>query len=406
MGEPWDVVVVGAGPAGSSAALAVLQERPTARVALVDAAAFPRDKACGDGLAPQAVTLLDMLGVPDVTAGYAPVDRLRLRTPLGADVLCVPPHPAHVVPRLVLDDRIRSAALAAGAVAVRRRVRSVTLHADRVELADGLAGRVVVAADGANSALRRALGVPANPPEHLAIAVRGYAPAPDGVPEQLIDTVADGWPAYAWSFPIGDGTANIGFGKLRARMTGSGHDELHAPLAVLLPDQPARAGTLRAHHLPLSTWRPRQPGGRVLLAGDAASLINPLTGEGIYYAVLSGMLAGWSAAGATRPGTPEAGAGAGSHYGQALRRELGLHLATTSVLARLARAPEAFDAALRLAGSDAAVMDRLVEIGLARGTLPAALVPRLVKVAARHGARRMLEAGGRSGPRRADTGPG
>jgi len=392
--EPWDVVVVGAGPAGSSAALAVLQERPSARVALVDAAAFPRDKTCGDGLAPQAVTLLDMLGVPDVTAGYAPVDRLRLRTPLGADVLCVPPHPAHVVPRMVLDDRIRSAALAAGAVAVRRRVRNVTLHADRIELDDRLVGRVVVAADGANSALRRALGVPANPSDHLAVAVRGYADAPKGVPEQLIDTVADGWPAYAWSFPIGDGTANIGFGKLRSRMTGSGRDELYAPLAALLPGQPAREGTLRAHHLPLSTWRPRQPDGRVLLVGDAASLINPLTGEGIYYSVLSGMLAGWSAAAVTRPGTPGAAA-AGRHYRQALRRELGLHLATTSLLARLARSPEAFDAALRLAGSDAALMDRLVEIGLARGTLPPVLVPRLARVAALHGARRMLSAVGR-----------
>lgn len=394
LAEPWDVVVVGAGPAGSSAALAVLQERPLARVALVDAAAFPRDKACGDGLAPQAVTLLSMLGVPDVTAGYAPVDRLRLRTPLGADVLCVPPHPAHVVPRTVLDDRIRTAAVAAGAVPVRRRIREMALGTDRVELGEGLAGRVVVAADGANSTLRRALGLAPNPPEHMAVAVRGYASAPEGVPEQLIDTVSDGWPAYAWSFPIGDGSANIGFGKLRSRMTGSGHDELYAPLAALLPAQLARAGTLRAHHLPLSTWRPRQPNGRVLLAGDAASLINPLTGEGIYYAVLSGMLAGWSAAatmgdGAGHGAGDDARAQAGEHYRRLLRRELGLHLATTSLLARLARPPEAFDAALRLAAGDEALMRQLVEIGLGRGTLPPRQLLRLGRAAVRQGVLRV-----------------
>jgi len=387
--EPWDVVIVGAGPAGSSAALAVLAQRPQARVALVDAAAFPRDKACGDGLAPQAVTLLSMLGVRDVTAGYQPVDRLRLRTPLGADVLCVPPHPAHVVPRAVLDERIRRAALDAGAVPMQRRIREMTLRPGHVELGEGLAGRVVVAADGANSTLRRALGLAGNPPAHLAIAVRGYADAPAGVPEQLIDTVADGWPAYAWSFPVGDGSANIGFGKLRSRMSGPGREELYEPLAALLPGQPARADTLRAHHLPLSTWRPRQPDGRVLLVGDAASLINPLTGEGIYYAVLSGMLAGWSVVAAWDTSGPDEGpgAGTGAQYRRLLRRELGLHLATTSMLSRLARSPEAFDAALRLAGRDETLMHRLVEIGLARGTLPPALLLRLLRAATREGLR-------------------
>lgn len=384
MAEPWDVVVVGAGPAGSSAALAVLQQDPKARVALVDAADFPRDKTCGDGLAPQAVTLLEMLGVTGVTAGYQPIDRLRLRTPLGADVVCVPPQAAHVIPRAVLDDRIRMAALDAGAVPLRRRVREVTERGDRVELGDGLAGRVVIAADGANSAVRRALGIPANPPEHLAIAVRGYATAPDGVPEQLIHTVAEGWPAYAWSFPIGDGTANVGFGKLRSRLSGAGREELWEPLARLLPGQPARESTLRAHHLPLSTWRPRQPDGRVLLIGDAASLINPLTGEGIYYAVLSGMLAGWAIGSGCGP---LAGSGAGGRYRRLLRRELGLHLATTSLLSRLASSPEPFDAALRLAGSDEALMHRLVEVGLARGTLPAAVLLRLLRAVGREGLR-------------------
>ena len=117
----------------------------------------------------------------------------------------------------------------------------------------------------------------------------------DGLPEQLIHTIGDGWPAYAWSFPIGDGRANIGFGMLRANLQGRGRTGLTEPLARLLPDQPAEPGTDRAAHLPLSTWRPRQPEGRVLLAGDAASLINPLTGEGIYYAILSGRLAGQDA---------------------------------------------------------------------------------------------------------------
>jgi flavin-dependent dehydrogenase len=101
------------------------------------------------------------------------------------------------------------------------------------------------------------------------------------------------WPAYAWRFDAGDGTSNVGFGMLLPSLravSGSGRAELHGRLVELLPG--TQAERLVSHHLPLSTWRPTQPPGRVLLAGDAMSLINPLTGEGIYYALLSGRLAG------------------------------------------------------------------------------------------------------------------
>jgi flavin-dependent dehydrogenase len=261
-------------------------------------------------------------------------------------------------------------------------VREVQTAGDevRLRLSGGPAGqanqqhaRVVVAADGANSTVRRSLGIPGNPPHALAVAMRAYAAAPRGVPEQLISTVGDGWPAYAWSFPIGDGRANIGFGMLRQSLAGRGRDGLTEPLARLLPDQPMEAGSDRAAHLPLSTWRPRQPDGRVLLVGDAASLINPLTGEGIYYAILSGRLAG-EAAVRDRDGALAPGAA----FRATLRRELGRHLATTTVLARLARTPENFDSAIALAGREPAALDALVEIGLGRGVLPPALAARLL----------------------------
>src|SRR5205823_1088681 len=111
----------------------------------------------------------------------------------------------------------------------------------------------------------------------------------DGV--QVIATTPQRWPAYAWSFPLGDGRANVGYGELVS--AGTTRQGLVEGLHRLLPGVAPLA--LRAHRLPLSTERPRQPDGRVLLAGDAASLINPLTGEGIFYAVLSGALAGRAA---------------------------------------------------------------------------------------------------------------
>nr|WP_154675563.1 geranylgeranyl reductase family protein [Parafrankia elaeagni] len=384
-----DLLVVGGGPAGSAAALRALQLRPEARVLIVDAAEFPRDKTCGDGIAPHGVDVLRALGVTDVTRGYRPVDRMRLRTPGGAEVATPSERATHVIPREVFDARLMAAARARGAAFARRRVRALEIvtgdGAEPVVAVDGgaLRARVVIGADGAHSAVRRALGIAPNPPEGLAIAVRAYADAPkdDRPPEQLIDMTDEGWPAYAWSFPIGDGRANIGYGMLRSRLRdsdGTPKAVLHGTLARMLPDTPAYEGTLRAHHLPLSTHRPRLPDGPVLLAGDAASLINPLTGEGIYYALLSGSLAGQAAV--TAPGPA-----AGQAYRRALGRELGRHLRHTTLLADLAgRHRPLMDAAVRSASRRTELYDSLVELGLGKGTIPAGSLARL---AARRAAR-------------------
>jgi geranylgeranyl reductase family protein len=369
MSDLYDVVVVGGGPAGSAAALRARQLRADAQVLLLDAADFPRDKACGDGIAPHAADELAMLGALDALDGYPPVRRLRVSSPGGREVLAEPRRPNYVVPREVFDARLVAAAVRAGVTVRRGRVRRLTVRDGWVELDGEVAGRVVVGADGASSTVRRQLEVARTPPAHTAIAVRGYAPAPAGVPEQRIAMVAQGWPAYAWSFPIGDGRANVGFGKLTTRIGEEGRGgraELYDRLAELLPDSPADPATLRAHHLPLSSGRPRQPDGRVLLAGDALSLINPLTGEGIYYALLSGRLAAEAAIRA-----PDA---AGTAYRQALGRELGRHLRHTTLLARAGQVPGFLDAAVAAADRRRDVFDVAVEVGLGRGTVPLGLL--------------------------------
>jgi geranylgeranyl reductase family protein len=368
--EHWDVVVVGGGPAGAACATAARRADPAARVLVLDRAGFPRDKVCGDGIAPEALDVLTALGMDAaaLTAGFAAVPRLRLRSPGGTTVERTMRRPARVVPRAVFDHRLLTAALTAGAELRRHVVRRLTVHPTHVEVDGSFTAGVVVGADGAESVVRRALDLPPNRPDRLALAIRGYAPEPPGLEGvQVILTTEQRWPAYAWSFPLGDGRANVGYGELVSG--GVNREGLLAGLDRLLPG--VEPGGLKAHRLPLSTGRPRQPDGRVLLAGDAASLINPLTGEGIFYAVLSGALAGQAAL---------RGAEAGETYRRVLRARLGRHLGHSSTASWASRWPRVMDAVLRAAGADQRVFDDVVDLGLADGRLTA----RTLAAAGRH----------------------
>jgi len=291
--DPWDLVVVGAGPAGSAAALGALRARPDLSVLLLDRSAFPRDKVCGDGIAPHVFDLLETVGVRGLVDDRTPVSRLRLRrgtSEVSGDMR----REAWVVPREVFDARLVEAARDAGAVVRRHRVREVAPQAAAVRV-DDVHARVVVGADGAHSVARTASRLPRT---RMALAIRGYAPlSPDRRGEQQIVFGSGLLPSYAWSFDRGDGLANVGYGEAlhRSRQTPT-RERLMQQLETLLPGSADGGTGWRGHHLPLSSWSWPHPDGRVLLAGDAAGLVNPLTGEGIYYAVATGLIAGRTAA--------------------------------------------------------------------------------------------------------------
>jgi geranylgeranyl reductase family protein len=357
----YDVAVVGAGPAGTAAALRVLRERPGSRVVLLDAATFPRDKCCGDGIAAEVFDLLAALGVPDVADLAPPVPRLRLRTPNGRTVDRACRRPSRVIPRLVFDAALVDAAVARGVELRHHRVRTLEVTPDRVVLDGEVEARVVVGADGANSAVRRLLGAPPARPSATAVAIRGYSPASTDPHALTIEYARGPYPAYAWAFPLADGRTNVGYGVFDKRGSGTRRQYLDA-LHGLLPDLPPEPGTVRGHHLPLSTAPRFHPDGRVLLAGDAAASINPLTGEGIFDAVASGALAGRAAL---------LGADAGAAHRAAMHRAFGRHRRHTAAIARLAARPRFLDAAVSAAAAHQSVFDAAVGLGLERGTVPA-----------------------------------
>jgi menaquinone-9 beta-reductase len=357
VGCRFDVVVVGAGPAGSTAALVLA--RSGARVALVDKAAFPRDKACGDLVGPRGVQVLTDLGLRVPDAGQ------------GSDLLAVGPsgrrsrlpaftgrsYPGYgiIVPRLVLDHALREAAVAAGAVPVRARITAVEAgrggRVDAVVSSDGqrLAGEVIIAADGALSPVARMAGMLDSQTALWGFAIRAYLPAAVPLP-LLVLLDASPWriyPGYGWLFPGADGQANVGIG------VGLGHDRRQAPLrgdlarlvallgrhGDLSPD--AQPGPVMGGWLRMGGTGAPPAAGNVLLVGDAAGLINPLQGEGIGPAMVSARLA----AEAVLAGP----AGAGHAYAEAIEAALGRYMAGASaVQGVLLRRPRAASAATRL----------------------------------------------------------
>ena len=306
-----DVVVVGAGPAGSAAA--AWAARDGRDVLVIDTAAFPRDKPCGDGLTPRAVQQLELLGLGEWLDGHIRHRGLRM-TGFGGEVQVdwpgrAFPSTSSAAPRTELDDRIRKVAEESGArmllgvkvVDVQRgadgRVRSVVL-ADGTEVSC----RQLIVADGARSTLGRVLGRRWHQETAYGVAARGYLASPRSDEPWLTSHLElrspEGavLPGYGWIFPLGNGEVNIGVGALATvkRPADVALRPLMSYYADLRRDEWGFEGPVRAPAsalLPMGGAVSGVAGPNWMLIGDAAACVNPLNGEGIDYGLETGRLA-------------------------------------------------------------------------------------------------------------------
>jgi geranylgeranyl reductase family protein len=331
-----DVIVVGAGPSGSTAAYYLAQAG--LNVLLIEKSRFPRDKVCGDGLTPRAVKPLLAMGV-DVSeeAGWLRNKGLRVigggvRLELDWPELSSWPGYGLVRTRASLDEQLARRAQAAGAKLLEGttvtgpvldgdgRIVGVETSAqpeekskarsrsDNAERGHGSASgvtyraRVVVAADGNSSRLSVAMGLRKRDDRPMGVAVRTYYTSPRHKDDYL-ESWLDLWdgdrllPGYGWIFGMGDGTSNVGLGLLNTS-DAFGKTDYRDLLKRWLKSMPEEWGyveenrtePVRGAALPMGFNRTPHYHKGLLLAGDAAGMVNPFNGEGIAYAMESGQL--------------------------------------------------------------------------------------------------------------------
>jgi geranylgeranyl reductase family protein len=308
-----EVVVVGAGPSGATAAMALAQKGHD--VLMIDRKSFPRDKTCGDAIPGGVIEILYQLGMKEriLAADFYPAYQMLLSSPnqheiianlhkgpLGGD--------SCIVPRLKFDAVLQEHAVESGAEFCQAQVKEPIVEEGQVKgvrikvngRTEEIRAKVVIGADGVTSAIARALLPYKHEDKHRAVALRVYAEDFEVTPS-LVEfyLYKDILPGYAWIFPYGEGKANIGLG-MRLDKFRKEEKSLENMLDVFLgiPAIKKRIGSqmvlkdMATWQLNFgSKWDIQRTFNGALLIGDAAGLINPLTGGGIHNGVISAKFA-------------------------------------------------------------------------------------------------------------------
>ncbi len=320
----WDVIVVGAGPAGAMAAQTCAAAGR--KTLLLEKATFQREKPCGGGITSKVLREFD---IPS-TIVERKIDTIRLHTPTGArlDIPLTPSRCGATVRRSVFDRYLVSEARAAGAVTVEQTAAIAIQRSDeRVWLRASdpdrrmvmLEAPLVIGCDGAHSPLRRWCGLDAKRRDRIAVQYTYYLALPRALIERRIGDAFELYigasisaSSYAWLFPKRE-ELTLGLGALASELKGKSVplkrklDRLrteHPVLARKIDGARVKRGTPSMMAYPGSAKRTFAPG--ILLAGDAAGQANMASGEGVYFAMAAGQLAGRWASLATATGQTDA----------------------------------------------------------------------------------------------------
>lgn len=306
----YDVIVIGSGPAGATAAMYLGQAKK--KVLLIDKAKFPRDKICGDAQGRKAGSILRELGVEEgfrKLPGH-PIYGITMSSPDGTTAHVDiekrdKPCPGFTHRRIVFDNYMHECAkrwskfeiFSVSDVIVENGfvtgVRGKDEHGNDKEIH----AKIVLAADGANSVIAQKFGLNKNPPEHFIVGTRQYYKGVTGMTDRIeIHLVKALIPGYFWIFPLDNGLANVGLGMIVKDMNDKKINLKQAQLDViahnpLFKERFAHAEALediKGWNLPLASHHRKCYGNGFLLLGDAASLIDPLSGEGVGTAMISG----------------------------------------------------------------------------------------------------------------------
>jgi geranylgeranyl reductase family protein len=329
----YDAIVVGAGPAGSTCAYRLASAG--ASVLLLDRARFPRDKPCGGGVTGRAALLLPFSIAPVVEDIVTSV-RMRLRyggwfERGGAEPLVL------MTQRLRLDAFLLERAVAAGAeLREGAKVTAAESGPDGATVTvddEVLPADTLIGADGVNGVCAKSLGLGGN--QAVGVALEGnvpYARLGDGYRGRAVLELGILPGGYGWVFPKGD-HANIGIGGWERE-----GPRLRASLGELCAAHGVEAEELegvRGYRLPLRSPRSHLARGRAAVIGDAAGLVDPVSGDGMFEAFLSAKLAAETVTDLLQGRTDRL-----EPYGEELTRRLATHLwASWGVKAALDRFP-------------------------------------------------------------------
>lgn len=389
-GEPVErahVIVVGGGPAG--AATAYYGARCGLDVLVLEKSTYPRDKICGDGLTPRAVSELITMGVD--TSGWT--KNTGLRTLGGGHCIEVPwpelislPHYGLALPRKKLDSLLIEHAKNAGArvyeaVTVTGAItnaagRVIGVHANKKH-PDGskeaceFFADYIVDAGGVSARLATSLGREKAMNRPMGVAYRTYFRSPRSA-DTMMESHLELWegtpghsalmPGYGWIFPVGDGLVNVGLGSLSssAKPTGLDYKKMFATWMAHVPSEwgftpENQVGNVRGAALPMAFNRKPHYREGLLLVGDSGGMVSPFNGEGIAYALQAGRFAGQTLAQAHARSTKSAREAVMATYPKQLSDELGGYYTLGRIFASLIERPE--------------IMHLCVKYGLSRPTL-------------------------------------